>query len=211
MMDVKSKLHRTSIVTWIVFFSTLITVLISLTPAVFPAFLLRTFGGFEDNVGINSFEIGIWAYPLLVTNLVLLGLVFLYVKHRLPEILTKSIRFIFNFEISSRLAFFVVMIIIGIYIIASLGELFDGKFQDDFKVHFEPWLEIYSVTEFNVTPIGEHLMLLLENASLQVFGNYKVVPFIASISLLVLTYLFTFEITQKKVCRNCSHGDCPSK
>jgi len=198
MTEVKSKLHRTSIVTWIVFFFTLIAVLISLISAAFPAFLLRTFGGFEDNAGINSFEIGIWAYPLLVTNLVLLGLVFLYVKHRLPEILTKSIKFLFNFEVSPKVTFFVITILIGSYIVLSIGELFDGKFQADFYIHFGPWLEAYSITQFNVTPTGQHLMLLLENVSMQVFGNYKVIPFIASISLLVLTYLFTFEITQKR-------------
>jgi len=80
-MKIESKLHhRTSLVTWIVFFSTLITVLISLISAVFPALLLRTFGGFEDNAGINPFELGIWAYPLLVTNLVLLGLIFFVCK-----------------------------------------------------------------------------------------------------------------------------------
>jgi len=79
-MDIKYKQHNTSIVTWIVFLVTLVITLISLIPAVFPALLLRTFGGFEDNIGINSFEIGIWAYPLLVTNFLILGLWFLYVK-----------------------------------------------------------------------------------------------------------------------------------
>jgi len=194
----ESKLHRTSLVTWIIFSSTLITVLISLISAVFPAFLLRSFGGYEDNVGINSFEIGIWAYPLLVTNLVLLGLIFLYVKHKLPTIITKSIKFIFNYEISSKLAFFVVVIIIGIYITASAGELFDGKFQGDFKLHFEPWLELYSVTEFNDTPLDKHVMLFFETISMQVFGNYKVIPFIASIALLLLTYFVTVEMSKKR-------------
>jgi hypothetical protein len=41
-------------------------------------------------------------------------------------------------------------------------------------------------------------MLFLEYSSLQIFDNYKVIPFIASISLLVLTYFFTTEITKKR-------------
>jgi len=197
-MDEKQKLNKTSFVTWTVFLVTLITVLISLISAVFPALLLRSFGGFEDNVGINPFEIGMLAYPLLVTNLIIFGLAFLYVKHRLPESIRNSIKFIFNFEVSPKVTFFVIIILLGFYITLSVGELFDGKFQSDFKVHFKPWLEIYSVTQFNVTPTGQHLMLLLENISLQVFGNYKVIPFIASISLLILTYFLTTEISKKR-------------
>jgi len=197
-MKVNTELRGTSVVTWIIFFSTLVTVLISLISAVFPALLLLSFGGFEDNVGINPFEIGIWAYPLLVTNLVVLGLVFLYVKHRLPRLLTKSIKFIFSFEVSPQVTFFVITILIGSYITLSIGELFDGKFRADYLVHFKPWLEEYSVTVFNVTPIGQHVMFFLENVSLQVFGNYKVIPFIASIALALLTYFITVEISKKR-------------
>ena len=197
-MKIESKLRGTSLVTWLIFFPTLITVLISLISAVFPALLLRSFGGYEDNIGINSFEIGIWAYPLLVTNLVVLGLVFLYVKHKLPRLLTKSIKFIFSFEVSPKVTFIVITILIGLYITLSIGELFDGRFQADYIVHFKPWLEEYSVTEFNVTPIGQHVMFFLENASLQIFGNYKVIPFIASIALPLLTYFITVEMSKKR-------------
>jgi len=197
-MEIKYKLQKTNFVTWIIFLVTLITVLISLIVAVFPALLLRSFGGFEDNVGINSFEIGIWAYPLLITNLILLGLGYLFVKNKLPQPITKSIKFIFNFEVSPKLAFFVITILIGIYISLSVGELFNDYYHADFKKHFEEYLELYSITEFNVTPIGYHLMLLLENTSMQVFGNFKVIPFIASIALLVLTYFFTVEISKKR-------------
>jgi len=197
-MDKKYKLNKTSFVTWAVFLVTLITVLTSLISAVFPALLLRSFGGFEDNVGINPFEIGIFAYPLLITNLVIFGLAFLYAKQRLPQPIIKSIKFLFNFEVSPKVTFFVVIILLGFYITLSVGELFDGKFQSDFKIHFEPWLEMYSVTQFNVTPTGQHLMLFLENVSMQVFGNYKVIPFFASISLLILTYFVIVEMSKKR-------------
>ena len=197
-MHIKYKLRRTSFVTWVVFLATLVTILISLIAAVFPALLLRTFGGIEDVAGIDSFEIGIWAYPLLITNLIFFGLVFLYAKNILPQLITKSIKFLFNFEVSSRVAFFVITILIGIYISLSVSELFDGKFMPDFYFHFKDWLEIYDVTEFNVWPIGYHLMLFLNNTSLQIFENYKVIPFISSIALLVLTYFVTVEMSKKR-------------
>jgi len=160
--DLKSKIEsgitsKTSLVTWAVFLATLIVVLFSYIPAIFPSFLLITFGGFENIAGINPFEIGIFAYPILLTNLVLFSIVVLHHKNKLGKLITKSIRFIFNFEVSKKVAFFVVVILIGLYITFSVDELFDGKFQADYEVHFKDWLEIYSATEFNVTPIGYHV------------------------------------------------------
>jgi len=189
---------KTSFVTWAVFFATLIAVIFSLIPAIFPALLLTTFGGFENFVGINPFEIGIFAIPLLVTNLIVFSIGVLFYKNRLWQPITKSFRFIYNFEVSKKVAFFVVVIMIGLYITFSIGELIDGKFQADYGVHFEDWLEIYSVTQLNVTPIGYHMQFFLETISMQIFENYKVIPFIASIALLVLTYIFTVELSKKR-------------
>jgi len=194
----KLNLQRKDLVSWIIFVPTLIILLFSLIPAIFPAFLLTTFGGFENFVGINPFEIGIFAYPLLITSLVVLGIGVLYLKNRLWRPITKSIRFIFNFEVSKRVAFYVVVILIGLYITFSIGELFNGMFQADYQEHFLAWLEIYSVTDFDTTPMDYHVQFFLETTSMQIFENYKVIPFIASIALLVLTYLFTVEISNKR-------------
>jgi len=194
----KLNLQRKDLVSWIIFVPTLIILLFSLIPAIFPAFLLTTFGGFENFVGINPFEIGIFAYPLLITSLVVLGIGVLYLKNRLWQPITKSIRFIFNFEVSKRVAFYVVVILIGLYITFSIGELFNGMFQADYQEHFLDWLKIYSVTDFDTTPMDYHVQFFLETTSMQIFENYKVIPFIASIALLVLTYLFTVEISNKR-------------
>ncbi len=189
---------NTSFVTWAVFLATLTVVFFSIIPAIFPALLLTTLGGFENFAGINPFEIGIFAYPILVTNLVVLSIGVLYFKNKLVQPITKSLKFIYNFEVSKRVAFFVIVILIGLYITLSIGELFDGYFQADYQEHFKSWLEIYSVTEFNVTPIGYHVQFFLETASMEIFENYKVIPFIASISLLVVTYFFTAELSKKR-------------
>jgi len=189
--------QKTSFVTWVMFLSTLVAVLFCLIPVIFPALLLKTFGGLDDISGINPFEIGEWAYPLLVTNLVILSIVVLYLKNRLWQPITKSIKFIFNFEVSQKVAFLAVVLLIGLYISFSIGELSDGKFQPDFEHLFKNWLEEYSPTESN-TPIGYHVQFFLETSSMQIFGNYKVIPFISSILLLVLTYIFTVELSQKR-------------
>jgi len=97
-----------------------------------------------------------------------------------------------------KLAFFVILILIGIYITFTIGELFDGTYQDDFEEHFRDWFELYDVTKFDVTPIGNHVLFFLVTGSMEVFENYKVIPFIASIGLLVLTYLLTVELSKKR-------------
>jgi len=192
-----------NLVTWGVFLITIVFVIITLTSAFFPNLLLTSFGGVENHANINPFETGMWTYPLLVTNFMIFGLAILYWKKRLPSQLTSSIQFIFNFEVSAKIAFFVITILIGLYIIFSVGELFDGQFQDDYNERVNDWLENFSLTEFgtkgfNAPSWGSYLHILFGVISIDVFDNVKVIPFLASISLLVLTYFITFEITQKR-------------
>jgi len=192
-----------NLVTWGVFLVALVLVMITLTSAVFPNLLLTSFGGVESNFNINPIEIGIWAYPLLITNFIIFGLMILYFKKRLPSQLTNSIKFIFNFEVSAKIAFFVIVISIGLYIIFSVGELFDGKFQADYYERVKVWHENFSLTEFeteglNAPGWGSYLHIIFGIISINVFDNVKVIPFLASISLLVLTYFITFEITKKR-------------
>ena len=187
--------QKTSLVTLGIFFATIVTVLISLTPAIFPALILRTFGGFENLSGINPFEIGIWAYPILLTNIVLLILGILYLKKRLWQPVTKSIKFILDFEISKKVACFVIVILLGLYTSLSIGELFDDKFHPDYYHLFLDRLEDFSLTDHTSS---KYVQFLLESLSMQVFGNYEVIPFMGSIALLVLTYGVTVELSKKR-------------
>jgi len=91
--NVKSE-HKTSLVSLIIFLITLGVVIFSLMSVVFPALVMRTLSVIDDNAGINPFEPGIWAYPLLITNFIIFGLMLLYYKKKLPTIITKSIKFV---------------------------------------------------------------------------------------------------------------------
>ncbi len=190
--------QKSCLLNWLIFLPTLGFVLITLTSILFPAFLIRTVSVLEDNAGINPFETGIWSYPFLITNFIIFGVWFLYFKKRLPSPITKSINFIFNYEISSKLAFFVITIIIGTYVVASVGELFNGQFLPDYYLRSESNLENYDVTRIGDEGLDKHFGYFLTTSSMQLFDNYKVIPFIASIALLVLTYFVTFEISQKR-------------
>ena len=93
--------------------------------------------------------------------------------------------------------------IFGFYIVFSVGELFDGKFEADYNERVKSWLENFSYTEIereglNAPEFGSYLHIMLGTISIEVFGNVKVIPFIASIALLVLTYFTTVKITSKR-------------
>ncbi len=199
----KAESQFSNLVTWTVFFITLVFVIITLTSAVFPNLLLTLFGGSENHINANPIEIGIWAYPLFITNFIIFGLAILYFKKKLPSKIISSINFIFNFEVSAKIAFFILIILIGLYIVFSVGELFDGKFQADYYERAKMQIETFSFTEFeteglNAPGWGSYLHLMLGVVSEKVFDNVKVIPFLASISLLVLTYFITVEITKKR-------------
>ena len=198
-MDVKQlRRKKTSIVSWIIFLATFGIALFSLIPTVFPALVLRTLGGFEDFVGIDPFEIGAWAFPLLVTNFILLGLAILYQKDKLPKPITNSIKFIFKFEVSPYVAFLVLAVLIGFYITFTVSELTNDEFQPDYYLRVKSLIENYDVTTVGASGIGTHITYFLSSSSVHVFDNAKVIPFIASIALLVLTYYITALISQKR-------------
>lgn len=178
-----------------VFLVTLIIVLISLTTVVFPSLIMGTTDEIKYPVEIDLFETGIWAFPLLATNIILLIIGVLYFKNLLPQPIRKSINFILNFEVPVRIAFLVLITLIGLYIIFNVHELIEAEPWEDFdrvvKGNLEKWTfedisDLKKIVEF------------LGNLSMIVFGSYRVIPFIASIALLVLTYAITYEISKKR-------------
>ncbi len=199
-MEIKSQESglRKNIISWFLLIPTLFSVLLTSLAILFPVFLVRLVSDIEDNAGINPYELGILAIPFFIINIGIFTLLFLYYKQKLSSIITGPIIFIFNYEISSKLAFFVIVIIIGTYIAASVGELFNGEFLEDYYFRGKSNLENYDVTRIGDWGLSKHFTLFLTSSSMHLFGNYKVIPFIASIALVVLTYFVTFEISQKR-------------
>jgi len=112
----KTALQSSDYVSWLVFLGAITVVLIAVTTALFPTLIVRFFGGSPDYLGINPFETGVWTVPLLITNFVLLTVAILYFKNLLPNLILNSIRFIFDFELPAKLAFLIIIILLGIYI-----------------------------------------------------------------------------------------------
>jgi len=194
----KQNQKNVGLLSWIIFLVTLVVVLITLTSVVFPSFIMGSIDEIKYPVEINLFETGIWAYPLLITNFILLGIGILYLKNKVPQPISKSIKFIFNFEVSSKVAFFVITILLGTYITFSVGELLMDDPWEDFNRFMKPGLERWSIQSISTNLISTHTVFFLGNLSMEIFGSYRAIPFIASIALLVLTYFFTYEITKKR-------------
>jgi len=190
------KIRKTS---YAVFAITLLVVGINLVSLFFPALIFSSISEIETE--IDPFEIGAWTVPFLVTNFFLLGFGVLYYKNKIPNIIKKLANFILNFEISRRASTTIIIILLIGYISYAAQDLriYEGTQWDDFN-RIEKIMKEYPFGE--VEGVGHlatyHVTNSLLKTSEVVFQNIKVIPFIASISLLFLTYFFTVEISKKR-------------
>lgn len=190
-------------VNWLVFLFSITIVLISLISIVFPALIASnnpTFDEFRE-LGIvpgdiDPFEVGVWAGPLIVTDLVIFFITILYFKKKLPKPISKGIDFVFSFEVSKKVAFIAIVLLLATYIGFSASELTLEEAWEDYpgvKKRVENWSPDQIIQGFE-----PHVRYFLIWSSMNLFGYFTIIPFIASISLLVLVYFFTVEITKKR-------------
>lgn len=185
----------------LVFFTTLSIVVFSLFAIIFPSFLMTTFYPYTTN--LQPFESSIWLVPIISSNSILLVIGFAYYRKKLPLQIYKGIEFILNFEISKKTALLTGIIILVVYIGFSLPELaIDEATQyDDWGV-LESALEVWPSTDSDDIYINEqntrYVRMLLLDASSDLFQNIKLLPFVASILLVVVTFFLTYQITQKR-------------
>ena len=185
----------------LVFFTTLSIVVFSLFAIIFPSFLMTTFYPYTTN--LQPFESSVWLVPIISSNSILLVIGFAYYRKKLPLQIYKGIEFILNFEISKKTALLTGIIILVVYIGFSLPELaIDEATQyDDWGV-LESALEVWPSTDSDNIYINEqnarYVRMLLLDASSDLFQNIKLLPFVASILLVVVTFFLTYQITQKR-------------
>jgi len=191
-------IQKKSLFSHIIFFFTLTIVVINIIPIIFPALIPELL--IKSDSALNPFELGGGSIPLIVVNLVILIFSILYFKNLVPRSIQNSIKFILTFEVSKRIAVIVLVLILGAYVVLTIPELTidEGEFWMDFK-NIEADIETFPYTDENKDSILKTIVkyfLLISSETL--FQNIHIIPFMASIALLVLTYLFTFEITQKR-------------
>ena len=91
---------------WAVFLFTLFVVLISIIAFVFPALLISEMGSVNEieNIGleglykINPYEIGYWAVPLFVVNIIVFTIFVIYRWNKLPSSIKHALESFFSFD-----------------------------------------------------------------------------------------------------------------
>jgi len=194
---------RPNTISWIVFFFTISMVILSLIPVVFPSLIVAGFTQVNDleRFGISGkqiepYEVGPLAGALFITSGIVFGLAILYFKNKLPQSLSKGFQFIFNFEVSKKITIASMVVILAIYVAASANELAEEEQWEDFvgiKKRVEKWSSDQITNSFE-----PHVKYFFISSSMVLFGNYAVIPFLASITLVIMVYFFTKQITQKR-------------
>ena len=197
-----SDLENSEKVSYAVFFCTLVVVLLTLTPVIFPALFSSFFGMFTEN--LNPFELGYQSTFLIVSNAVILGFGIAYYKNKIPSLVHNVVEKIRIFEIPKRVAVISLVIILGVYVGLSTPELFldEGDEWGDYHDVLLPALEIWPFGQSDDIYIQEqndrYVRMFLLDVSFDIFQNIKLLPFIASILVVVFTYLVTVQFCQKR-------------
>jgi len=180
---------------------TIFFISIGVISIVFPSLFSSVFGKFSTN--LLPYEIGILGIPVILSNLVLLSFGILYYKNKLPSTISSSIDRIRIFEISKKPTLIILLIIFSVYIGFSSQELSLNEAEEwgDYAI-LKSALEIWPYGESENIYVEEqndrYVRMLLLDASQKFFQNIKILPFVASILVILFTYLLTVQITEKR-------------
>ena len=203
-----SEFVNSQTVSYIVFFCTLVVVLLTLTPVIFPALFSSFFGMFTEN--LDPFELGHQSVFFIVSNVVIFGFGIAYYKKKIPSSVHDLVEKIRTFEITKRVSIISLAVILVVYIGLSTPELFldEGEEWSDYDKVLLPALEIWPFGDCEINDSTEciyiqeqndrYVRMFLLDVSLDIFQNIKLLPFIASILVVVFTYLITVQFCQKR-------------
>ncbi|MCH2605088.1 MAG: hypothetical protein MKZ80_06835 [Candidatus Nitrosopelagicus sp.] len=181
---------------------TIFFVSIGVISIVFPSLFSSVFGKFSTN--LLPYEIGILGIPVILSNLVLLSFGILYYKKKLPSTISNSIDRIRIFEIPKKPTLIILLIIFSVYIGFSSQELSLNEAEEwgDYAI-LKSALEIWPYGESENIYVEEqndrYVRMLLLDASQKIFQNIKILPFVASILVILFTYFLTVQITEKRL------------
>jgi len=197
-----SDLENSQKVSYVVFFAALIVVLLTLTPVIFPALYSSVFGMFTEN--LDAFELGYQAIFLIVSNVVIFGFGIVYYKKKIPSLVQDAVEKIRTFEIPKMVAIISLAVILCVYIGLAAPDLSldEGNTLNDYNAVLLPALEIWPFGQTDNVYVQEqndrYVRMFLLDMSLDIFQNIKLLPFIASILVVVFTYLNTVQFCQKR-------------
>ena len=188
-----------STVVWFICSIGIFVVSFSLISVVFPGLIISIV---DTNLFGETFEIGAMGMPFLIVNVVIFSLIVLGIKLRLPNAFTDVIQKILSFDISKRNSFVILIIILLIYVVVTVNELsiYELNQYGDFLVlekAVKIWPEQESENKYLAEQLDRHVRMGLLVASEEVFNNIKIIPYLASIFLLITTYFLTVKLSEK--------------
>jgi len=197
-IDIEIKESKADIISKLVLFASLGVALSLLVGAVFPALYAVSSSELSElswhSSAVDPWETGALAVPLITINAIIFGIGFLAYKK--SETILKLITKIQSFEVSKRVTIIAIIILLSIYIASAAPELAVQEQWNDFE-NVQKTAELWSLE--NTKRFDIHVRHFLLSLSITLFDNIRIIPFIASISLLVLTFFITKKITNKRL------------
>ena len=186
----------------IVFIFALVMIGISLLSVVFPALILTEFGNITTNL-YDKFEIGNNAFVLILGNIIILSLGYVYKKNKITNF-SSFVNKIRDFDISKKQSLIIGIIILVVYAAITSPELtLDEALQwGDYGIltsALETFPETTSGDQIQDEQNSRFVRMILLGFSQDYLDNIKILPFISSIILIALVGLTAFEISQKKI------------
>ena len=193
------KRNPNGLIVWFICAIGIFVVLLSSVSIVFPGLIISIV---DVNLFGEPFEIGTMGIPFIIINIIVFSLIFLHLKKRLPEIFTIISEKIFSFDLSKRNSFVILGIILTIYIAISANELSINEVEQygDYLVlerAINVWPEQEAENKYLAEQLDRHVRMALLVASEEVFHNIKVIPYLASIFLLITTYFLTVKLSDR--------------
>jgi hypothetical protein len=192
-------------------FSILIST-ISLVSVVFPALISETVSISElEKLGVPQheeelFQTGPLTGLLILVNGVIFGMYFL--KNKFPQKISTPFKKVATFQVSKKVTIITIMVILSIYTIAIIPEFEKNEVFDDYitmeeRLRLSILVDRFTIEDVinenpNYSIVEPHVKYTLLIISEKVFGDFRVVAFFASVSLLLLTYLVTEAITKNR-------------
>jgi len=185
---------------------------ISLISVIFPALISETISISDlEKLGIsqheeNPYQTGPLAGLLILINGIVFGAYVL--KNKIPEKISIPFKKIVSFQISKKVTILTIIVILSIYIVATIPEFEKNEEFEDFITMERRLNESIRDNRFtvedaisgnqNYSLAEPHVKYSLLLISEKVFGDFRIIAFLVSISLLILTYLVTEAITKNK-------------
>ena len=143
---------------------------------------------------------GVWAIPFLISN-IMFGIIWASFKFNKISI-GKYLRSLLDFDLSKKATILCLIVLFSVYLTFSVEELFQDETLWDYS-------SVLTGVETPSLYVGEgenkghlnyfYLRYIFLKISNDVFDNIRFLPFLSSIALLSLTYLFSVKLSGKRI------------